>query len=245
MIKELLTFVPRPVTVTSTPVPPTPSTEQERDVPTTPPHLITELPESPVYPTPTKLSRFLKHANDHLGVELATSYEFQMKRHGYGPDILHLVDDAKLVEIGIPDGDAIRLKRGAPVWYGSADAKRKRLDSGSGASHKSRSAMFQDCSDSALLNAAGNDSEESRRRAGRDVEMKVRFERRWFDKDGKCTEAKSFWGPRIEPSDGPVQADYTEYYFNEAANGLFVVPDGWVAVEGRYPEEIDSDEYAG
>lgn len=76
--------------------------------------------------------------------------------------------------------------------------------------------------------------------------MKIRFERRWCDQDGTCIEAKSFFGPRIELADEPTApTDYTDWYFNEAANGMVVVPDGWVAVEGRYPEEMEDDKLMG
>lgn len=136
VIKELLALVPRPVS--SIPTPRTSSIERETrdlasgDVPKTP-HRAPVEPSSP-RPTPTKLPRFLKYAEEQLGVDLATSYEFQMKTNGYGPDILHLVDDSKLVGIGLSQGDAIRLKRGAPAWYRSADAKRPRMSSDEGAS---------------------------------------------------------------------------------------------------------------
>lgn len=41
------------------------------------------------------------------------------------------------------------------------------------------------------------------------------------------------------------QTTYTEWYFNEAANGMVAVPDGWVAIEGRYPEEMEDDAHTG
>ena len=46
-----------------------------------------------------------------------------MKMKGYGPDILADVETSELVEIGIPPGDVLQLKRAAPVWWTSTDAK--------------------------------------------------------------------------------------------------------------------------
>lgn len=79
---------------------------------------------SPPKNTPTKLTRFLKYAATE-GVPDATMYEHRMKMKGYGPDILGDVETSDLVEIGIPPGDVLRLKRAAPVWWSSADAKRQ------------------------------------------------------------------------------------------------------------------------
>lgn len=81
---------------------------------------------SPPKITPTKLPRFLKHA-ESAGISNASSFEYDMRRLGYGPDILADVNDADLIKIGVPPGDVIRLKRFAPDWWGSADAKRKRV----------------------------------------------------------------------------------------------------------------------
>ncbi|GLB45367.1 hypothetical protein LshimejAT787_2200300 [Lyophyllum shimeji] len=86
-------------------------------------------PSSPPNPTPNKLVRFLKHAEDKLGVQMASLYEYSLRLHRYGPDILHLVDDKCLIDLGIPAGDVLRLKRGCIKWWGSADAKRARSDS--------------------------------------------------------------------------------------------------------------------
>ena len=45
---------------------------------------------------------------------------------GFGPDILHLVDDGVLKDVGFTPGDVIRLKQNSQQWWNSADAKRKR-----------------------------------------------------------------------------------------------------------------------
>ncbi|KAJ6600692.1 hypothetical protein B0H10DRAFT_1824555 [Mycena sp. CBHHK59/15] len=100
-------------------------------VPTTPkrqpgPAAITN---SPVLPTPTKLPRFLEHAERSLGVVQARTFESPMRRNGYGPDIMHLLDNKALEDIGMNKGDVLRIKTGAPQWWNGPDAKRKRVDS--------------------------------------------------------------------------------------------------------------------
>jgi hypothetical protein len=47
---------------------------------------------------------------------------------GFGPDILHLVDDAVLKNVGFTPGDVIRLKQNSQQWWNSKDAKRKRAN---------------------------------------------------------------------------------------------------------------------
>ena len=47
---------------------------------------------------------------------------------GYAPDILHLVDDTSLKDIGIKPGDVIRLKQHSLQWLNSLASKRKQGD---------------------------------------------------------------------------------------------------------------------
>lgn len=99
------------------------------DPPCTPLHEATQATlGSPAKPTPSKLHRFLQHAKDQLGVKNAKMYEAILNIKGYGPDILHLVNDKALIEAGLPHGDAICIKAGSQAWWKSADAKRKRSD---------------------------------------------------------------------------------------------------------------------
>ena len=93
--------------------------------PTSTPSLAAQTDGSPVRPTPTKLPQFLEHARDKLGVPNALQYEDELVAKGYGPDILHLVSDESLQNIGILPGDVIRLKGGSVAWWNSVDAKRK------------------------------------------------------------------------------------------------------------------------
>lgn len=46
---------------------------------------------------------------------------------GFGPDILHLVEDGVLKDVGFTPGDVIRLKQNSQQWWNSTDAKRKRV----------------------------------------------------------------------------------------------------------------------
>ncbi len=47
---------------------------------------------------------------------------------GYAPDILQLVDDGSLKDIGIKPGDVIRLKQHSLQWLNSSASKRKQDD---------------------------------------------------------------------------------------------------------------------
>jgi len=44
---------------------------------------------------------------------------------GFGPDILHLVDNAMLKDVGFTPGDVIHLKQNLQQWWNSKDAKCK------------------------------------------------------------------------------------------------------------------------
>jgi hypothetical protein len=55
----------------------------------------------------------------------AEAYEFVLRDKGYGRDILHLVSDNALVDLGLLPGDVIRMKAGCAAWWSSPDAKRK------------------------------------------------------------------------------------------------------------------------
>ncbi|KAK6993088.1 hypothetical protein R3P38DRAFT_3288503 [Favolaschia claudopus] len=76
--------------------------------------LVPNVVNSPPVPTPSKLSRYLEHAETKLGVSNARMFETDLRENGYGPDILHLVDNKDLEGLGISKGNVIRLKAGAP-----------------------------------------------------------------------------------------------------------------------------------
>jgi len=86
---------------------------------------------SPVTNTPSKLRRFLEYAETHLGIPNARLYERCLGEVGYAPDILHLVDDSSLKDIGIKPGDIIRLKQNSLQWLNSPASKRKQGDQAS------------------------------------------------------------------------------------------------------------------
>lgn len=76
--------------------------------------------------TPSKLTRFLTHCEKALGVSDALSYEDALRDQGFGPDILHQVEDKELRSIGFRSRDIICLKQNAQHWWNGPDAKRKR-----------------------------------------------------------------------------------------------------------------------
>ncbi|SJL13135.1 uncharacterized protein ARMOST_16573 [Armillaria ostoyae] len=82
---------------------------------------------SPIMNTPSKLTRFLTHCEKALGVSDALSYEDALRDQGFGPDILHQVEDKELRSIGFRSGDIIRLKQNAQRWWNGPDAKQKRM----------------------------------------------------------------------------------------------------------------------
>src|SRR5258707_600151 len=58
-------------------------------------------------------------------IKNACLHEESLRMLGFGPDILHLVNDDALTNIGLTPGDIIRLKQNLQQWWNSADAKRK------------------------------------------------------------------------------------------------------------------------
>lgn len=227
LIHNILSYIPRPTSIPSLQISDVqPVATAIDNTPHTPPHQHTTLPSdsSPVRPTPTKITCSLKHAEDVLGVENAQRYESQLREKGYGPDVLDAVDNSSLEALGISPGDCIRLKRGAPVWYRSPEAKRLRTGQPSRLTTADASAQVLD-------DIVGPSPLEL------DEQMKIRFERRL--KDG--TGAKTYYGPKmIRTRNPPVDIDYIDHYFNEAAQQMFPVPHGWIPVEAF--EQPDSEE---
>jgi hypothetical protein len=78
--------------------------------------------------SPSKLPRFLNYTETHLGITNACMHEQALKQMGYGPDILHLIDDSTLKDIGISLGDVIRLKQNSLQWWNGPNVKRKADD---------------------------------------------------------------------------------------------------------------------
>ncbi|KAJ6537380.1 hypothetical protein DFH09DRAFT_1400559 [Mycena vulgaris] len=146
-------------------------------------------PISPVIPTPFKLPRFLEHASTNLGVTSAPSFATPMRRNGYGPDILHLVEDRDLMDIRMTTGDAIRLKAGAQAWWNGPEANKKR--------------SYGEMSEA---DSAGSSFGRTFTRPS-DIlatppSKKVSFERHWDDGG-----AERFYGPRIVEGDDDDQIE--------------------------------------
>lgn len=103
-----------------------PVTPSNMAVPPTTTPFPTAVSSSPAKNTPTKLSRFLRYVEEHEGIKDARMFEDMLSERGYGPDIMDEIDKNDLVSCGLSDGDALRLKRAARIWWTSPDAKRIR-----------------------------------------------------------------------------------------------------------------------
>ncbi|KAJ7920446.1 hypothetical protein B0H13DRAFT_1867527 [Mycena leptocephala] len=198
-----------------------PPLNQHHAVPSTPKGTHPEPPNavvSPTFPSPTKLPRFLVHAEENLGIPTARTFEAAMRENGYGPDIMHLLEDQALVDCGMTKGDALRIKAGAVSWWNGPDAKRKRVEEETGMAGPSQP---RDDGPTTPPN------------------KKVSFERR-FEGDG----ATRFWGPRITPAKGgQSEADKNTWLL--AAGSWIPMPLGYRAVEDFEGEEQDDEEDGG
>ncbi|KAG1777621.1 hypothetical protein EV702DRAFT_1196834 [Suillus placidus] len=85
---------------------------------------------SPVILTPSKLTHFLKYAEQELGVGHAMVYESSLHSIGAGPDILVEIADQELAPIGLTPGDIIHLKKGSVTWWNGPLAKNEPIDRG-------------------------------------------------------------------------------------------------------------------
>lgn len=93
-----------------------------------PPNPMT-LPCKPASPTPipslSHLTHFLAYAETHLGVQHVSTYQHALNVQGIGQDILADIDEKILVEVGIPKGDIIHLKKGSIIWWNRPEVKCK------------------------------------------------------------------------------------------------------------------------
>ena len=64
-----------------------------------------------------KIKQYLEFAEKQLGVAYAKCYEYQLCNLGFGPDILHLIDNQELVKLGVSQGNAIQLTTNALIWW--------------------------------------------------------------------------------------------------------------------------------
>ncbi|KAJ7886943.1 hypothetical protein B0H13DRAFT_2342681 [Mycena leptocephala] len=151
-----------------------------------------------------------------------------MRRNGYGPDIMHLLDNQALEDIGMSKGDVIRVKNGAQQWWNGPDAKRKRVDSecagGSAAS------SFPDVGTAAGASGRGN-------LPSTPENQKVSFEIRYPDGG-----AQRLYGARLSPG-SPGPNDKNTWYCCPVRNAWVPVPPGYRPVfAAEDPEEEDDFE---
>jgi hypothetical protein len=142
---------------------------------------------SPPVFSPSKITHYLEHAEQNLGVCNATTFEGELLAKSYGSDILHLIETQDLIAIGIPAGDAVRLKNGAQEWWSGPKAR----------SLKRKALIEQPASGPAIEQPDPK---------------KYRFEKHW-DEDGGSGGA-SYFGSAIMQEDPDAEPrDYSWWFF--------------------------------
>ncbi|KAG2740174.1 hypothetical protein P692DRAFT_201728460, partial [Suillus brevipes Sb2] len=152
---------------------------------------------SPVAPTPSTLTRFLKYAEDHLGVAFASTYEASLRGIGAGPDILVDMADQDLARVGLSAGDIIRLKKGSVTWWNGPLAK--------------SSAKCQ-----------RSDTTES----GIPKYKKFQYEKRYHDGGQACISGSCMKPDECPPAERTI-LDYDLYYFCENRKSWVIFPPGF------------------
>jgi hypothetical protein len=153
---------------------------------------------SPPINTPSKMRRYLEYAEQHLGVDNATTHEHRLVQESFGPDILPLISDQTLVECGVPLGDVIRLKRGASTWWASPEAKRPKVQ-------------------------VANQPPANDDIAGLTYDYDIRFEKR-FPEGGSL----SVFGSGIRPGRNRLSGQFKWYFYNSAKKCVEAVPRGFI-----------------
>lgn len=157
----------------------------------------------PILPTtPTSLKRFLSHCDTDLGIHDAPGYESPLRRKAYGPDILHKVGLEALESIGIPPGNAIRLRDASRPWFEGPLAKRSRRDS----------------------------PPRETQPTPEETQPLVDYEKRWFDDAGNQSGSNRFTAPIMEPGDDYYQHEegMKIFYKCTARNDWVEVPRGYL-----------------
>jgi hypothetical protein len=160
---------------------------------------------SPPKPTPSKLHCFLLHAEQNLGVPNAITYETSLHAKGHGPDILHLVPDNTLDDLGVRPGDVIRLKIGCVSWWNGPDAKWK-------------------CHDDNTIEATT--------KIALAAEMLTRplDKRVWYECNYSDGGAKTFWGPPVIAGK-TSKSDRESTFFCDTLGMMLPIPVGYTIVE--------------
>ncbi|KAL1745520.1 hypothetical protein HDZ31DRAFT_63014 [Schizophyllum fasciatum] len=93
--------------------------------PSTPIHgVMVAPPGPPAVNTPSKLHRFLEWMSVKGGIPEALTLKPLLHQEKLGPDVLDIVAIDNLKNLGISTGDALRLRKEAPIWWKSAEAKK-------------------------------------------------------------------------------------------------------------------------
>jgi hypothetical protein len=169
-------------------------------------------PPSPLRNTPSKLRRYLQYAEESLNVNGATAYEESPSTQGYGPDILHLVNGATLLGLGLSEGDVIRLKQNLLRWWS--------LES------KSNKHKWPDEDVGGLTQPPPEPRTPPN--------MKVQFEKKFHSGGGA-----RLYGLQITPGRLRPGQDFDWHYFCEVCGRFVPLPDGYVPVLDGVPSDLD------
>ncbi|KAK0455154.1 hypothetical protein EV421DRAFT_1700364, partial [Armillaria borealis] len=162
--------------------------------------------------SPLKLPRFLTYTKNK-GVSRALQYQNVLKGVDFGPDILPLVGTDSLTNLGVSDGDAIRLKSLAADWWKSPEARRR---------------------SEPVKRPIEPDSDEEAPPAKR-----YRFEKRWPDDQGART---LFGSGTKEIDDGAEPNNFTWFYHCEIRNMMVELPSHLEPIlDGEDPADFDAD----
>jgi len=170
----------------------------------------------PIYSTPSKLLRFLKAA-EKAGISQATKYQLDLSQQEIGPDILHLVENRELADLGIPRGNVIRLKEFAPKWW-KAEPERavKRLRTGDTRKEP---------------NIPNPETPPNK---------KYRFEKRY--RDGGSV---SVFGPGVTGGDIPEDADFDWHVYSADLKMIVPLPRGFVPIVDGEDDDNNLNGWAG
>jgi hypothetical protein len=163
--------------------------------------------EAPLVPSPSDVSRFLKHASTTLGVRNALDFESPLRRKGFGPDILPDIADSALVALGISEGDVLRLKNGSRKWWNGPDAKRK----------------LDEVEDEGFGSNGDRDSAEN-------YNKRCHYE--YCFPEGGGTR---YNGPPMMEGDRGAHDEHTTYW-DERRQKMVPIPDGWTAPPRDAPD---------
>ena len=72
---------------------------------------------SPPIPSLSQLEHYLTYAEAKPGMHHALLYRAALELNEYGLDVLPLVSNIKLTDLGILAGDVIHLKNGSKAWW--------------------------------------------------------------------------------------------------------------------------------